>query len=107
MSRDVVVTLPTVCDHADVLVAHEQMRAHRACRVQWCAWKAAAHQTLVSAGRLTPQTVSPRERAAARGIRFPPPAESGLADRRPTASTLRELLERLSELATPPERLGW
>lgn len=105
MNQDSLLTPPEVCGHADLRLAHAQMQAHRFCRVQRCVWKAAAYRTLVSAGRLTPQTLSPRERAAARGIQFPAHGERGVADRNPSARTLREVLERLSELATPPEPL--
>ncbi|WP_147403940.1 hypothetical protein [Nocardia panacis] len=96
-----IVTPPLVCGYADVELAHEQMRTHRACRIVRCAWKAAAYYTLVAAGRLTPQSLTPRERAAARGIEFPPldsdPPNSG----GPTYRTLREVLDKLSELALP------
>jgi hypothetical protein len=83
-------------------VKHEQMRRHVGCRVDRCVWKAAAYYTLVDAGRLAPQTLSPRERAAARGIAFPPlenepPAASG----GPTPQTLREVLDKLAELTLP------
>jgi hypothetical protein len=99
--RDTIVTPPEVCGNADVELAHEQMRRHRACRVDRCVWKAAAYYTLVAAGRLAPQSVSPRTRAAARGIPFPtwesrPPADNG-----PTPQTLREVLDKLAELAIP------
>ncbi|MEU7628519.1 hypothetical protein AB0C34_00845 [Nocardia sp. NPDC049220] len=103
MNRDALRTPTEVCGHADVRLAHEQMRMHRDCRVERCAWKAAAYHTLVSTGRLTPQAVSPHERAAARSAHYPPVEEPGRADRSPVAETLHEVLERLSELATPPE----
>ncbi len=95
--------LPDVCGHADVRLAHEQMRVHLTCRIERCAWKAAAYRTLVSSGRLTPQAVSHRERAAARGMRFPSPDEPGSAGHGPDVHTLQEVLERLSALAVPPE----
>lgn len=72
MNRTVIVTPSRICDNADVELAHKQMQRHLTCRVDHCLWKAAAHRTLVDAGRLAPQTSSPRERAAARGIAFPP-----------------------------------
>ncbi|MEV6324444.1 hypothetical protein AB0M45_25130 [Nocardia sp. NPDC051787] len=103
MNQYSLLTPPDVCRRADVRLAHAQMRAHRTCRVQRCVWKAAAYHTLVAAGRLTPQTLSPRERAAARGIPFPAHDWSGAADPRPAARTLHEVLERLSELAVPAE----
>jgi hypothetical protein len=96
-----IVTPPEVCGYADIGLAHELMRTHRACRIERCVWKAAAHYTLVDAGRLAPQSLSPRERAAARGIAFPPLDSEPPADGRPTARTLRDVLDRLSELALP------
>ncbi len=95
--------LPEVCGHTDVRLAHEQMRVHLTCRIERCAWKAAAYRTLVSSGRLTPQVVSHRERAAARGMRFPSSDEPGSAGHGPDVHTLQEVLERLSALAAPPE----
>ncbi|WP_157170915.1 hypothetical protein [Nocardia araoensis] len=84
-------------------LAHEQMRAHLACRIERCAWKAAAYRTLVITGRLTPQAVSHRERAAARGLRFPSQDERGDTDRTLDVHTIRAVLEQLSALPTPPE----
>ncbi|WP_433194114.1 hypothetical protein ACQP1G_35895 [Nocardia sp. CA-107356] len=94
-------TPPRVCDNADVELAHKQMQRHLACRVDHCLWKAAAHRTLVDAGRLAPQTSSPRERAAARGIAFPPLDSEPSAHSGPTTQTIREVLSKLSELGTP------
>lgn len=92
---------PRVCGRADVELAHEQMRLHCECRIERCAWKTAAYRTLVDAGRVVPQSLSPRIRAAIRGIAFPalehePPAASV-----PTSATLRAVLDKLSELALP------
>jgi len=101
-----IVTPPGVCGYADVELAHEQMRAHCACRLGRCVWKAAAYYTLVDAGRLAPQTLTPRERAATRGIRFPPVDREPLADDGPTYRTLREVLDRLSDLALPVHGAG-
>ncbi|MEU2043403.1 hypothetical protein [Nocardia niwae] len=94
---------PDSCRHADVQLAHEQMRAHLACRIERCAWKAAAYRTLVDAGRLTPQAVSHRERAAARGMKFPSLDEGRRADHFHDVPTIQAVLERLSALATPAE----
>ncbi|WP_280273248.1 hypothetical protein [Nocardia wallacei] len=101
MGDDAIVVPPAVCGYADAESAHEQMRRHRECRLDRCVWKAAAYHTLVETGCLAPQSVTPREGAAARGIAYsplrielPPPAA-------PTAETLREVLDRLSELALP------
>ncbi len=97
---------PEVCGYAEVDLAHEQMRVHRGCRIERCAWKAAAYHTLVSAGRLAPQAMSPRERAAAHGARFPPLDEPGHTVPGPPAHTLHEVLARLSELTTAPDAFG-
>ncbi|MEU6830272.1 hypothetical protein ABZ894_16625 [Nocardia beijingensis] len=94
---------PGMCAHADVRLAHEQMRVHLTCRVERCAWKAAAYRTLVLAGRLTPQAVSHRERAAARGIGFPSHDECGNAGHTLDVHTIQAVLERLSALAAPPD----
>ncbi|WP_157112122.1 hypothetical protein [Nocardia beijingensis] len=94
---------PGICARADVRLAHEQMRVHLTCRVERCAWKAAAYRTLVLAGRLTPQAVSHRERAAARGIGFPSHDECGNAGHTLDVHTIQAVLERLSALAAPPD----
>ncbi|MGW4769627.1 hypothetical protein ACWEO2_16475 [Nocardia sp. NPDC004278] len=104
--EETIVTPPGVCRYTDIELAHEQMRAHRACRLGRCAWKAAAYHTLVEAGRLAPQTLTPRERAAARGIRFPPLGSEPRAYCGPTYRTLREVLDRLSDLALPVPGAG-
>jgi len=93
-----------VCPHADLAMAHEQMRAHRACRIDRCGWKAAAHRTLVATGRLVPQAMSPRERAAARGLPYPVASvPTGAGAEAPDAARLREVLRILDELALPPD----
>ncbi|MEU6184330.1 hypothetical protein [Nocardia sp. NPDC047038] len=94
---------PGICRRADVQLAHEQMRAHLACRIERCAWKAAAYRTLVITGRLIPQAVSHRERAAARGLRFPSHDGHDNADRAVDVRTIQAVLEQLSALAAPPE----
>lgn len=102
-SEVVYVALPGLCQFPEVELAHELMQRHRACRIGRCLWKAAAHRTLTLAGRLTPQSMSPRERAAARGMAYPvravevPPFEDG-----PGVETLRGVLDRLAALATFP-----
>ncbi|MFR9772206.1 hypothetical protein [Nocardia sp. SC052] len=100
---DALLIPPGICRYADVQSAHEQMRAHLTCRIDRCAWKAAAYRTLVLAGRLIPQAVSHRERAAARGIGFPSYDETCDADRILDVHTIQAVLERLSALAAPPE----
>ncbi|WP_153413242.1 hypothetical protein [Nocardia macrotermitis] len=100
-ARIIVAAEPHVCVDADIALAHEQMRIHRACRTHRCAWKAAAFQTLVQAGRVVPQSLSPRMRAAMRGIAFPALDHEPSPVGGPTSSTLREVLDRLDELVTP------
>ncbi|WP_433194147.1 hypothetical protein ACQP1G_36070 [Nocardia sp. CA-107356] len=101
MREDTIVTPPRVCGYADIALAHEQMREHRACRIGRCVWKAAAYYTLVDARRLAPQSLTPRERAAARGLEFPPLDCESCAQDGPTIRTLREVLDKLTELALP------
>jgi hypothetical protein len=101
MGEGTIVTPPEVCGDADVELAHEQMRKHRGCRIGRCVWKAAAYYTLVDADRLAPQSLSPRERAAARGLEFPPLDRETYPDGGPTYQTLREVLDKLTELALP------
>ncbi|MFI5540501.1 hypothetical protein ACIA5H_29330 [Nocardia sp. NPDC051900] len=62
MNRHVIVVPPRACASADPEVAHQQMRRHRACRIEQCAWKWVAYCTLVQSGRMVPQQFSPRER---------------------------------------------
>ncbi|WP_227984949.1 hypothetical protein [Nocardia spumae] len=90
-----------MCGYAEIELAHEQMRRHRGCRIHACAWKAAAYQTLVRAGRLAPQSTTPRQRAAQRAISFPALPAEPPTDSAPTPQTLRDVLDRLSDLALP------
>ncbi|MCP2291805.1 hypothetical protein [Nocardia amikacinitolerans] len=71
MSDDRILTPPTICANADIELAHRQMQRHRACRIEYCAWKWVAYYTLVASGRIAPQALSPRQRAYRRGIAFP------------------------------------
>ncbi|MEV4127981.1 hypothetical protein [Nocardia sp. NPDC049707] len=71
LSEDTIATAPAICGSAEIELAHQQMRRHRACRIETCAWKWVAYHTLVANGRIAPQRVSPRERAHRRGIEFP------------------------------------
>ncbi|MFE7743605.1 hypothetical protein [Nocardia sp. NPDC057455] len=96
---------PGMCHQADARLAHEQMRAHLGCRIERCAWKAAAYRTLVITGRLTPQAVSHRERAAARGMDFPSHDGTRSAEHTLDVHTIQAVLERLSTLTPPPETL--
>ncbi|MET8873443.1 hypothetical protein [Nocardia sp. NPDC004604] len=101
--RQIRVAAPPLCDAMDVLLAHGLWQRHRACRINRCMWKAAAYQTLVLAGRLVPQSMSPRERAAARGIDYPIAAEiAALPPGGHSPGTLREVLDGLESLACDP-----
>ncbi|MGW4770174.1 hypothetical protein ACWEO2_19265 [Nocardia sp. NPDC004278] len=104
MSERTIVTPPRVCASADVELAHEQMREHRACQVGRCVWKTAAYYTLVHAGRLAPQSLTPRERAFARGLEFPPLDRELCGEGGPTAQTLREVLDKLTEFGSASSR---
>lgn len=106
MLNKTIVTPPRVCGDADVELAHEQMRVHRACRVGLCVWKAAAYYTLIDAGRLAPQSLTPRARAAARGLEFPALERAVCAEGGPTVQTLHEVLDKLSELGLPVPSTG-
>lgn len=101
-----IVAPPLVCGYAEIELAHEQMRRHRTCRIQGCAWKAAAYQTLVHTGRIAPQSIPPRQRAAARDLPFPVLGAESQPDVTPTPQTLREVLERLANLALPEPEPG-
>ncbi|WP_433522444.1 hypothetical protein ACQPZ2_35725 [Nocardia pseudovaccinii] len=101
MREDTILAPPSVCGYADIELAHEQMRQHRACRIGRCVWKAAAYYTLVDAGRLAPESLTPRERAAARGLEFPPLDNQVHAGDGPRLQTLREVLDKLTELGLP------
>lgn len=54
----------------DITNAHRIMQAHNLCRAMRCPLKAAALAVLVDAGKVVPATLSPRQRAAHRGMRF-------------------------------------
>lgn len=101
MSPDAIVAPPEVCGSADLQLAHQQMQHHRDCRVDRCAWKTAAFSTLFAAGHITPQTMTPRQRAALRGIPFPPLDTQQPHVGSPTPGTLREVLHRLTAAEQP------
>ncbi|WP_330253521.1 hypothetical protein OG874_02590 [Nocardia sp. NBC_00565] len=103
MSEDTILTPPTICGRAEVELAHQQMRRHRACRIERCAWKWAAYYTLVRHGRIAPQELSPRERAHRRGIAFPAETIGGcLPIGTPGLGTFQQVLDGLTQLALPP-----
>ncbi|MEV2220431.1 hypothetical protein AB0E01_11180 [Nocardia vinacea] len=99
MSEEMIATPPAICGSAEIELAHQQMRRHRACRIEMCAWKWVAYYTLVANGRIAPQTLSPRERAHRRGIEFPaapsPAAESRSDCGTPGFTLLHRVLDGL------------
>ncbi|WP_433714446.1 hypothetical protein ACQP2U_10225 [Nocardia sp. CA-084685] len=110
MTDDTILITPTICGRAEVELAHQQMRQHRACRIERCAWKWAAFYTLVRHGRITPQALSPRERAHRRGIAFPAETiEYCLPIGTPGLHTFQQVLDGLTQLAVPATRSdqGW
>lgn len=107
MSGDTIVTPPTICGFAEVELAHQQMRTHRACRVDRCAWKWVAYYTLVHHGRIAPQELSPRERAHLRGLDYPADATDRAApDGTPEPQTFQQVIDGLAQLALPPTHSG-
>lgn len=76
--------------------AHRIMQSHRACNPLDCPRKAAAITVLAESGRLVPATRSPRERAAARGLHYPP-AEPAATSAGPPIALLRRLLTGLTQ----------
>ncbi|WP_062984486.1 hypothetical protein [Nocardia anaemiae] len=78
--------------------AQRIMQQHKACRAVGCPRKATALRCLVREGKLVPATVSPRERAATRGLRFPV-AEQHLPVRvGPELQTLLDVMDGLTNL---------
>ena len=76
--------------------AHRIMQEHRSCNPLNCPRKAAAFALLAETGRLVPATRSPRERAATRGL-FYPPAEAIPATTAQTLAVLERLLAGLTQ----------
>ncbi|WP_280424872.1 hypothetical protein [Nocardia carnea] len=77
--------------------AHRIMQAHRACNPLNCPRKAAAFALLAETGRLVPATRSPRERAAARGLPYPP-SEPTTTSPGESLAVLERLLAGLAEV---------
>lgn len=75
--------------------AHRIMQAHRSCNPLNCPRKAAAFALLAETGRLVPATRSPRERAAARGLPYPP-AEPATVSTGQSLAVLERLLAGLT-----------
>ncbi|MGO4518930.1 hypothetical protein AB4Y89_24325 [Terriglobus sp. 2YAB30_2] len=99
MSEEMLVTPPTICGFAEVEFAHQQMRRHRECNIDRCAWKRVAYHTLVHFRRIVPQELSPRERAHQRGIYYPTDDTcNALPVITPTAQTYQQVLDGLTQL---------
>ncbi|MFD4402090.1 hypothetical protein ACFWPH_04930 [Nocardia sp. NPDC058499] len=92
--------LPEACHgepHARLRIAeaHRIMQVHRPCNPLDCPRKAAAFALLAEAGKLVPATRSPRERAAARGLSYPP-SEPATASSGLSVAVLERLLAGLT-----------
>lgn len=107
MFEDALLYPPNICDFAEIELAHAQMRRHRPCRIERCAWKRVAYYTLVRHGRIALPKSSPRERARSRGIDFPVDTiDRWLPEGMPELRTLHEVLDGLAQLALPPTFSG-
>ncbi|NQE69162.1 hypothetical protein NG2371_03627 [Nocardia gamkensis] len=97
-------SVPTIGDphtHPDHPLTESEsrriMQQHIGCRALSCPRKASAYSCLVRAGKIVPPADTPRERAAARGVKFQPrpgevPALSG-----PDLPTLLHVLDGLTD----------
>ena len=82
------ITVPDdVCIHADLELAYRQMRLHRNCRTDLCAWKWVSYTTLIHHGHTAPPDSTPH--------REPDSATTDLPDPPP----FREILDGLERLA--------
>ncbi|WP_051163038.1 hypothetical protein [Nocardia brevicatena] len=77
--------------------AHRIMQMHKECRALNCPRKATALTRLVEAGRLVPARLSPRKRAAERGIPFPRLEPDGMMTTE-SPIVLRRLLDGLGRI---------
>ncbi|WP_227998863.1 hypothetical protein [Nocardia australiensis] len=100
--EDTLITPPTICDAAEIELAHRQMRRHRRCGIERCAWKWVAYYTLVHHGRIAPQRLSPRERAHRRGVYFPTDSAHSRAACGSELRTFQQVLDGLAQLAQSP-----
>ncbi|WP_156511273.1 hypothetical protein [Nocardia nova] len=80
-----------------VAAAQQIMQEHVDCRAVECPRKASAYSCLVREGKIVPPVDSPRERAAARGLRFRPRRTDDAP--LPDGVNLETLLDVLSGLA--------
>ncbi|WP_063131158.1 hypothetical protein [Nocardia fusca] len=76
--------------------AHRTMQVHLTCNPLDCPRKAAAFTRLVEAGELVPASRSPRQRAAARGIPYPP-AGPAISRTSPPIDILHRLFAALDQ----------
>ncbi|MEU4841923.1 hypothetical protein [Nocardia testacea] len=76
--------------------AHRVMQTHLTCNPLDCPRKAAALTLLIETGKLVPATRSPRERASARGLPYPP-AEPASRRAGPPLAVLHRLFAGLTE----------
>jgi hypothetical protein len=90
-------------DHPlSVAEAHHLMREHLESSALACPCKASALTRLVRAGKLVPPVSTPRERAAARGVAFPPAGELPVR----VGADTRILRDVLAGLARPADADG-
>lgn len=80
-----------------ITYAHRIMQDHRTCNPLDCPRKSAAFALLAETGKLVPATRSPRERAASRGIPYPP-AQFVRPPDGPSIGTLRRILTGLTQV---------
>lgn len=101
---DAVLSMPGICEHSEIELAHELMRQHRHCRVHRCAWKQVAYRTLVHCRRIEPPRWSPRERAHRRGVPFPYGSDcyGGQSHSAVPVELFQQVLAGLNELANDP-----
>ncbi|WP_067673507.1 hypothetical protein [Nocardia miyunensis] len=97
-SGDDLVIPSGVCDRAEPELAHRLMQQHHMCRMDQCAWKWVAYGTLVRHGCIVAPQFSPRQRAHARGIKFPAARSATPADP-PAPQTFRQVLDAMDKLA--------
>lgn len=61
---EALVCVPSICDLAQIELAHDLMQRHRNCRADNCAWKQLAYRTLVHCRRIEPPLVEPTRASA-------------------------------------------
>ncbi|WP_067888137.1 hypothetical protein [Nocardia vaccinii] len=96
---ETIVIPSTVCERAELGLAHDQMQRHLDCRIDRCAWKWVAHATLVHHGRVVPPLTGPHERAYRRGLALPVEATVTRAPNITEPQTFQKILDGLDRLA--------